>query len=188
VDWNVGRVLAALDSLGLRDNTIVVFVPDHGYQLGERGKWSKAGSLFEMGTRVPLIIRAPGVKGNGRSCYRTVQSLDIYPTMVDLCGLPQQAGLQGKSLSSLLQNPSASWESPAFSIWSEDGRTVYGIAVRTERWRYVEFGEKAEHGAMLFDEHADPLELTNLADHPEHAAVRSQLSELIARYNANEIA
>jgi len=87
VDWNVGRVLAELDRLGLRENTIVVFAVDHGYQLGEKGKWSKAGSLFEYGTRIPLIIDAPGRRGNGHSIAQPVQSLDIYPTLVELAGL-----------------------------------------------------------------------------------------------------
>lgn len=81
VDWNIGRVLAELDKLGLRENMIVVFVADHGYQLGEKGKWSKAGSLFEMSARVPLIVSAPGMKGNGQTCARIVESLDIYPTL-----------------------------------------------------------------------------------------------------------
>ncbi|MDE1177509.1 MAG: sulfatase [Edaphobacter sp.] len=188
VDWNIGRVLEALDEQGLRDNTVVVFVPDHGYQLGERGKWSKAGSLFEMGTRVPLIIRVPEGKGNGRSCYRTVQSLDLYPTLAEICGLPHDPQLQGRSLMPLLNDPSSAWDNPAFSIWSEDGHTVYGTAVRTERWRYVEFGEKAAHGAMLFDERADPLELTNLADDPAHASIRAHLSGLIAQYSADQMA
>ncbi len=82
MDWNVGRVVAELDRLGLRESTVIVFVADHGYQLGEKGKWSKAGSLFEMGTRVPLIVDAPGMHGNGRTVFRTVESLDIYPTLV----------------------------------------------------------------------------------------------------------
>ncbi len=83
-DWNLGRVVGELDRLGLRDNTIIVFVADHGYQLGEKGKWSKAGSLFEMGTRVPLMISAPGANGNGHASTRIVESLDIYPTLVEL--------------------------------------------------------------------------------------------------------
>src|SRR5208283_1982603 len=98
VDWNVGRVLAELDRLGLRQSTIVVYVCDHGYQLGEKGKWSKAGSLFEMGTRVPLLIAAPGQRGNGASCFRVVESLDIYPTLVALCGLPKRPEIEGASL------------------------------------------------------------------------------------------
>jgi len=163
VDWNVGRVLAELDRLGLRENTIVVYVCDHGYQLGEKGKWSKAGSLFEMGTRVPLIISAPGHAGNGTSSPRIVQSLDIYPTLAELCGLPQPAELEGASLAPLLRAPAASWAKPAFSIWSEDGKTIHGTAVRTEQWRYAEYGPDGANGALLFDPHADPLEMTNLA-------------------------
>ncbi|SEB53590.1 sulfatase [Terriglobus roseus] len=181
VDWNVGRVLAELDALGLRENTIVVFVADHGYQLGEKGKWSKAGSLFEMGTRVPLIIHDPRARGNGQTSVRIVQSLDIYPTLVELCGLkPPTGGLQGASLAPLLKNPKAKWDRPGFSIWSEDGSTVHGTAVRTEQWRYAEFGTGGANGAMLFDAHGDPLEMTNLADDPKHASTRKALSKLIA--------
>src|SRR5262249_46657759 len=160
---NVGRVLAELDRLGLRRNTLVVFLADHGYQLGEKGKWSKAGSLFEMGTRVPLIISAPGAGGHGQSCTRIVQSLGLYTTLVELCGLPKSSELGGASIASLLENPSAPWEKPAFSIWSEDDRTIHGTAVRTERWRYAEYGKDGANGAMLLDPHNDPFEMKNLA-------------------------
>lgn len=183
VDWNMGRVLAELDRLGLRENTIVVFVADHGYQLGEKGKWSKAGSLFEGGTRVPLIIHVPGARGNGRSSTRIVQSLDIYKTMAELCGLPVPAGVEGESLVPLLHDPRAAWDRPAFSIWSEDGKTVHGTAVRTEQWRYAEYGKDAANGAMLFDVHADPMELTNLAEDAKYKAVRTKLSKLVAEYS-----
>lgn len=181
-DWNLGRVLAHLDSLGLRDNTLVLFVADHGYQLGEKGKWSKAGSLFEGGTRIPLIVHAPGAKGNGRTVTHTVESLDLYRTIAELAGLKVPAATQGTSLVPLLNNPSGPWEKPAYSVWSEDGKTVHGTAIRTGQWRYAEFGTAAQNGAMLFDVHADPMELTNLADEPEHAATRAQLSRLIAQY------
>ena len=184
VDWNIGRVMAELERLGLRDNTIVVFVADHGYQLGEKGKWSKAGSLFEMGTRVPLIISAPGVRGNGKSCTRIVESLDIYSTLVELCGLPAQKEVEGKSLTSLLRRPSAKWDKPAFSVWSEDGKTLHGVAVRTEKWRYAEFGPDGVNGAMLFDPHADPLELKNLANESKYKSVCSELSALTRSYAA----
>jgi iduronate 2-sulfatase len=187
-DWNIGRVLEELDRAGLRENTVVVFVADHGYQLGERGKWSKAGSLFEMGTRVPLLIRSPKARGNGRACYRTVESLDLYPTLVALCDLPQPEGLEGKSLVPLLDEPSLAWEHPAFSIWSEDGNSIHGTAIRTERYRYVEFGEGGKNGAMMFDERVDPLELTNLADHPDHLSVRRELSQKIAAYHQSQTA
>jgi arylsulfatase A-like enzyme len=187
-DWNLGRVTAELDRLGLRDSTLVVFVADHGYQLGEKGKWSKAGSLFEGGTRVPLIIDMPGAKGNGRSCLRMVQSLDLYRTVCELAGLEPPAHVLGKSLVPLLQNPQATWDSPAYSIWSEDGKTIHGTAVRTEQFRYAEFKKPTpnaapEEYAMLFDVHADPMELTNLAGSPAHAQTREHLSQLVNQYS-----
>jgi arylsulfatase A-like enzyme len=184
VDWNIGRVLNELDQLGLRDNTIVVFAVDHGYQLGEKGKWSKAGSLFEMGTRVPLMISVPGAKGNGQSCTRIVESLDIYPTLVELCGLPGQNEIEGESLVPLINKPSAKWDKPGYSIWSEDGKTIHGTAVRTEQWRYAEFGKDGINGAMLFDPHADPLEMKNLADDEKYKSVVAELSALTRKYAA----
>jgi arylsulfatase A-like enzyme len=184
VDWNVGRVLAELDRLGLRENTIVVYVCDHGYQLGEKGKWSKAGSLFEMGTRVPLIISAPGMSGNGASCTRIAESLDIYPTLVELCGLPKQSAVEGESLAPLLKLPSANWDKPGFSVWSEDGKTLHGVAVRTEQWRYAEFGKDGMNGAMLFDPHTDPLEMKNLVNEEKYKSVVVELSTLTREYAA----
>jgi arylsulfatase A-like enzyme len=183
-DWNIGRVLTELDSLGLRDKTIIVFVCDHGYQLGEKGKWSKAGSLFEMGTRIPLIISVPGSNAKGQSCFRIVQSLDIYPTLVDLCGLPPQPSNEGVSLLPLLQNPAAAWDKPALSTWSEDGVTLHGVAVRTEQWRYAEYGKDGVNGAMLFDPKADPLEMTNLANDDAHKPVCADLSALTRQFAA----
>jgi arylsulfatase A-like enzyme len=183
-DWNVGRVIAELDRLGLRQNTVIVFLADHGYQLGEKGKWSKAGSLFEMGTRVPLIIHAPGADGNGTASLRMVQSLDIYATLVELCGLTLPAGNEGTSLVPLLSKPAAQWKQPAYSVWSEDGTTLHGVAVRTEEYRYAEFGPDGKNGAMLFDPKADPLEMKNLADDPKFASVRAELSALTRKYAA----
>ncbi|HHY86407.1 MAG TPA: sulfatase [Verrucomicrobia bacterium] len=181
MDWNVGRVIAALDELGLREKTIIVFWGDHGYQLGEKGKWSKAGSLFEQGTRSPLIIVAPGVAGNGRSTERIVQAIDIYPTLAELCGLPLPDGIEGRSLVPLLNDPGAPWDRPAFTIWSEDGKTVHGAAVRVPRWRYAEFHDGS---AMLFDEENDPHELRNLADDPKWADVRKELSATLRKHLA----
>ena len=183
-DWNLGRVVAELERLKLRDNTLIVFVADHGYQLGEKGKWSKAGSLFEGGTRVPLIVSMPGAKGNGHTCTRMVQSLDIYRTVAELAGLEPPAGAEGTSLVPLLEDPRGpKWDQPAYTIWSEDGRTIHGTAIRTEQWRYAEYGKDAANGAMLFDVHADPMELTNLADDPKHAATRAELSKLVNAYS-----
>lgn len=177
MDWNVGRVLAALEEAGLQDNTIVVFWSDHGYQLGEKGKWSKAGSLWEQGARVPLIIHDPRTKGNGQASPRIVELLDLYPTLVDLAGLPVPAGLEGRSLAPLLERPAAEWNHPAYTVWSERNRGITGVVVRTERWRYAEFfGPGA--GAFLTDPVNDPHELNNLVNDPRHAAVVAELAAL----------
>ena len=179
VDANVGRMLDELERLHLDTNTIVVFTADHGYQLGEKGKWSKAGSLFEQGARVPFYFRVPGAPGNGTACRRIVESLDIYPTLVDLCGLPRPKDLEGVSLAPLLQNPQAAWNRPAFTVWSENGKTLRGVTVRNEHWRYAEYEDGS---AMLLDMVNDPQELKNVADDPKNAAVRAELSRLVKDY------
>lgn len=180
VDWQVGEVLAALDRLGLREKTIVVFWGDHGYHLGEKGKWSKHNSLFDTGTRVPLIIHAPGLTGNGRPCGRVVESVDIFPTLTALCGLPAQAGLEGDDLSPLLANPAAPWDKPALSVTRINSGTL-GKTIRTARWRYTEWGEDGKEGTLLLDEENDPHELKNVANDPANAAV---VKELKAALNA----
>ena len=183
-DWNLGRVMAELDKLKLRDNTIIVFWGDHGYHLGEKGKWSKHGSLWEIGTRVPLIVIDPKAKGNGSSSPRPVQSLDLYPTLCELCGLPTPTGLAGHSLKPLLANPQAEWSHPAFSVIG-NAKGVSGVAVRTQQYRYVEYdGGKA--GAMLFDEKADPQEVKNLVDDPKLADVKAELSKLARQHGMSK--
>jgi iduronate 2-sulfatase len=177
MDWNAGRVLDALDRLGLRETTIVALWGDHGYHLGEMGKWSKHGSLFDIGTRVPLIIAAPGRKGAGRSSPRIVQTLDIYPTLAALCGLTPPAALDGHDLRPLLDDPSARWEHPAFSF--AGAAQAPHRTIRTERWRYIEW-TGPDGGPALIDEQADPHERTNLAAKPEHAATVAELKQRLA--------
>jgi arylsulfatase A-like enzyme len=177
MDHNVGRVLAELDRLELREKTVIVFWGDHGYHLGEKGRWSKAGSLFEVGTRVPLLIVAPGGKGNGKSCPRVVESLDLYRTLADLCGLSVADGVRGRSLVPLLDDPLTKSDRPAYSVWAERDQ-INGVAVRTAKYRYAEWdGEKG--GPMLFDVDADPHELKNLADDSAYADVRKELAALL---------
>ena len=190
MDWNVGRVIAELERLDLRNNTLIVFCSDHGYHLGEKGKWSKHGSLFEVGTRVPLILNIPGAQG-GQACPRVVQALDIYPTLSELCGLPRPEGLEGRSLKPLLADSQAPWDHPAFSVSGDEmynkdqqARRVACAAVRTERYRYVEYELDGE--AMLFDHSADPHEMKNLADDPEMAQVRQELAGLLRKFRAGE--
>jgi arylsulfatase A-like enzyme len=140
------------------------------------GKWSKHGSLFEVGTRVPLIVVAPGVKRNRNPPSAPVQSLDIYPTLCDLCGLKIPEGLEGHSLKPLLENPNAKWDHPAYSV--AGNRKNLGMAIRTREFRYAEWSEE-KNGAMLFDVSRDPHELKNLADDPKFAQIRSELSGLL---------
>jgi arylsulfatase A-like enzyme len=175
-DYNVGRVLDALERLKLRDNTIIVFWGDHGYHLGEKGKWSKHNSLFEIGTRVPLMIVMPGAKGNGKASPRVVEAVDLYATLADLCGLPRPQGIAGESLKPLLNNPTAKWNQPAYTVTKFNQNL--GKAVRTERWRYVEYDDG---GAMLFDRQKDPHELKNLASDPAHAKVVAEMKALLAK-------
>lgn len=181
VDWNVGRVLEELEKQGLREHTIIVFWSDHGYQLGERGKWSKAGSLWEQGTRVPFLIYDPRAKGNGIASPRTVELLDIYPTLAAACGLPVPEGVEGASLLPLLENPEATWERPAYTVWNENSKGITGVVVRTERWRYAEFfGNGA--GTFLTDAVNDPHELVNQVANPQYKDVVAHLSKLAKEY------
>jgi len=178
VDSLVGKVIAELDRLKLRDNTIIVFWGDHGYHLGEKGKWSKHGSLWEIGTRVPLIMIAPGSPANGKSSPRIVQSIDIYPTLCELCSVAPPNGLEGHSLVRLLRDAHAKWDHPAFTVIGTNEK-VNGVAVRTERFRYAEY---ANGQAMLFDEQADPHETRNLIHDEKYTKEREALAEMVKRF------
>jgi uncharacterized sulfatase len=177
LDANIGRVLDALDRLKLTDNTIVVFMSDHGYHLGERGQWMKQ-TLFERSARTPMIVAGPGVTARNRSSARIVEFLDIYPTLADLARLPPTPGLQGRSLTPLLRNPQAEWRHPAFTQVRRGpaNATFMGYSVRTEQWRYTEW-DGGTRGVELYNEVKDPDELRNLADDPAH---RKQLAEMQA--------
>lgn len=185
VDWNLGRVIEELERQGLREKTIIIFWSDHGYQLGEKGKWSKAGSLWEQGTRVPFIILDPRAEGNGKSCPRIVELVDIYPTLADLCGLPVPQELDGVSLAPLLEDPRKEWDRPAYTVWNEYGKGITGVSVRTEDWRYAEFfGPGA--GSYLTDPVNDPHELRNLAKDPNHKEVVERMHQLAVEYVKGE--
>ena len=179
LDANVGRVLDALDRLGLSANTVVIFISDHGYLLGERGQWMKQ-MLFERSARAPLIIAAPGVGVKGQASPRIVEFVDLYPTLADLAGLAPPPGLHGRSLTPLLKNPRAAWDHPAFTQVRRGNAAngFMGYSVRTEAWRYTEWDE-GKRGSELYDEKADPSELRNLAADPNRAKVVAELQRLL---------
>ncbi|HEY8504813.1 MAG TPA: sulfatase [Gemmataceae bacterium] len=175
MDAQVGRVLEALEKLGLAENTVVVFFSDHGYHLGEHGLWQKM-SLFEQSARVPLIIRAPGKSGNGRAAGGPVELVDVYPTLAELCGLKAPDYLDGTSLVPMLDDPSKTVKQAAFTQ-VQRGK-VSGVSLRTERWRYTEW-DGGERGVQLYDHEHDPQEYHNLAQNPDYAGVVTEMRKLL---------
>ncbi|MBI3884609.1 MAG: sulfatase [Opitutae bacterium] len=177
-DAQIGRVLAELDRLGLRDNTIVVVWGDHGWQLGEHGLWCKHTN-FEVAARAPLILSVPGRTDAGAETSALVEFVDLYPTLAELAGLPLPAGLEGTSLVPLLAKPDRPWKQAAFSQYPrEDGR-VMGYSLRTDRHRYTEWIEVSSGKALereLYDHAVDPAENANLARRPENLALAAALS------------
>jgi choline-sulfatase len=181
LDANVGRVLDALERLGLADNTIVVFMSDHGYHLGEHGQWMKQ-TLFERSARAPLILAGPGVSAKGRATSRIVEFLDLYPTLSDLASVPAPQGLHGKSLLPLLKDPNAAWDRPALTqVRRGSAEAGYmGYSVRTDKWRYTEW-DGGKQGTELYDEVADPSESNNLASDPKHQNTVAEMQKLLRR-------
>ncbi|HUR54071.1 MAG TPA: sulfatase [Gemmataceae bacterium] len=187
MDAQVGKVLDGLDKLKLADKTIVVFISDHGYHLGEHGLWQKM-SVFENSARVPMIVYDPRAKGNGKVSSRTVELIDLHPTLAELCGLPIPK-LDGASVKSLLDDPAAKWDRPAFTQVSRGTPTAtgeqvgknpwfMGRSVRNERYRYTEW-DGGKKGVQLFDYDTDPGELKNLAEDAKHADVVKQMQALL---------
>lgn len=188
MDAQVGRLLDALERLKLADNTIVVFVSDHGYHLGQHGLWQK-GDLFEGSCRVPLIIAAPGMKTAGQKSERVVELVDLYPTLAELCGYKTPQHIQGQSLVPLLKDPQAERTRPAFSVTHSrasrlhkemKGKNPLGHSIRTERYRYTEWGD-GEYGAELYDYQTDPEEFRNLVRDPTHRETVARLKGLLAK-------
>ncbi len=179
VDSLVGRLLAELETLGLADDTIVVLWGDHGWKLGEHNSWCKQTN-YEIDARVPLIIRAPKAKGNGKASDALVEFIDVYPTLCDLAGIPLPMHLQGRSMSPLLSNPDQGFKQAAFSQFRrQDGKVpLMGYAMRTDRYRYIEWQDRRNGEVVateLYDHEGDPGENTNIARATEN---RERITEL----------
>jgi len=159
-DAQVGRIMASLKSSGLEENTIVVFTSDHGYHMGEHGHWQKT-TLFENATRVPLVIAGPGVTEKGRVAKGLVEMVDIYPTMAELAHQKIPMQVSGVSLRPILEDVDLTVRSSALTQYNN------GYSIRTNRYRYTEWGDNGSLGAELYDHESDPEELINIIDQPE---------------------
>lgn len=190
VDENVGEVLDALEESGQADNTIVVITSDHGFHLGEKDHILK-NTLWEEATRVPLLVRVPGMTEPGSEVFHPVSLVDLYPTLADLCGLEgdtrvNEKGrpLDGHSLRPFLENPSASsWSGSAGALsvvgggWGPGASGAsHHYSVRSADWRYIRYADGEEE---LYDHRKDPREHENLAESPEYAAMRGKLEALL---------
>ena len=168
VDAQIGKVLDEARRLGLDRNTVVVLWSDHGWHLGEHGMWGKQTN-FEVAARSPLIIRAPGMKAAGTPAHGFAESVDLYPTLADLCGLAPPDGLTGTSLVPMLRDPDAPGKPTAYSFHPRGN--LMGRTLRTSRWRLVRWthkktGQPAQ--VELYDHQADPDENVNVAgEHPD---------------------
>lgn len=162
-DQQLGRVLTALAASPYAKSTIVVVWSDHGYHLGEKEHWEKF-ALWEKTTRVPLVILAPGLTQPGAHVEAPVSLLDLYPTLLELAGLPSRSDLEGRSLAPLLRDPQAAWDEPALMSWGPGNH-----AVRDRRWRYIRYADGTEE---LYDHASDPHEWTNLAGSRPDVAAR----------------
>lgn len=186
LDAQVGKVLGELARLGLADNTVVVFWSDHGFHLGEHDLWGKTTN-YDLDTRVPLIIAGPGVTAAGGRAAGLAELIDLYPTLVETCGLPPTAGLEGRSLGPQLRDASAPGKRFAVSQHphpSYGKATHMGYAVRTATHRYVEWRELpggAVAARELYDHTADPRETRNRVDDPAAAGVARELGAEVAR-------
>jgi uncharacterized sulfatase len=177
VDAQVGEILNTLRRLKLWDRTVVVLLGDHGYHLGEHGGLWRKDTLFEEAVRSTLVLAAPQVREPGRTATAPVEFLDVYPTLVDLAGLPPVSGLDGASLRPLLEDPAAPWRKAAVSFRKAKA-PGFGVSVRTDRYRYTEWPDGSEE---LYDHLADPEETQSVVADPKAAEALAEMRRLRAR-------
>lgn len=181
IDAQVGRILHRLDSLGLKEKTIVVLWSDNGYMLGERGLWGKKDNS-ETATRVVLMMRVPGMKNANRQSNALVELVDLFPTLAALCNLNFTGPLQGTSMVPLLEDPALAWKKAVFSSFPRKNNTVMAYTVRTGRYRYHEYRQQQTGRIItreLYDMNTDPFEKTNLADDKHFKTIVDTHSQLL---------
>lgn len=182
VDAQIGRLLDALEETGLAQNTVVVFWGDHGYYMGEHAWWGGKHNNYRGATRAPLLVAVPGQATAGRHTRALVEFVDLFPSLVEICGLPaprDAAGLEGTSFAPLLVQPDRPWKKAVFSQYPKGGHL--GTAMETGRYRYVEWRQGARLvDRELYDHRDDPEENQNVAGRPEYAATVAELERQLA--------
>jgi iduronate 2-sulfatase len=180
LDSQVGRLIAELDRLELRENTIIVLWGDHGWHLGEQGLWAKLTN-FERAARVPLIVAAPRQKANGLRSDSLVEFVDVYPTLCELAGLPLPLHLEGTSFVPLLNDPNKPWKKAAFTQVVHGDST--GRSLRTDRYRFTRWSlTKTPSKAVafeLYDHHLDPNETENIVNRSESSVIAKELAAML---------
>jgi iduronate 2-sulfatase len=193
IDAQIGKLMEELKRLDLYSSTVIVLWADHGYHLGEHNLWCKITN-FELDTRVPLIICIPGQKTTGTSTGATVELVDVYPTLADICGLGIPEGLAGRSLKPLLEDPESEWDKPAISQFPRPGYyrgkpEFMGYSMRTDQYRYtkwirIETGEA--FARELYDHFADPGEEANLAVEESYTETIADLDQDLMEWISEE--
>jgi arylsulfatase A-like enzyme len=179
MDAQVGRMLDALEKSKHADNTIIIFVSDHGWHLGEKQHWAKS-ALWRQATRVPFIWVASGLTKPGTKSDRAVDTASIFPTVCELTGTPIPKHVEGISIKPLLANPKGEWKQPAITTYLQNNH-----AITTEDWRYIRYNDGTEE---LYNQKTDPNEWTNVAGKPENASVKKALAKFLPKVNAEPVA
>ncbi len=178
IDAQLGVMINALKASGQWENTIIIFLGDNGYHLGEHFHWGKV-TLFEPSDNVPFMMRAPGITTAGSRSEGKVESLDCFPTLMELCRISPPTQLQGKSLVPILKDPKTPGKDVVYTVVSRGkDPIILGTAIRFENWRYTEWGSPTE--CELYDLSTDHAELNNLAPNTEYATIRAKAHALLA--------
>lgn len=177
-DYEVGRLLDALEASPKKDNTLVCLWSDHGWSLGEKSHWRKF-ALWEEPTRTVHIWKVPGLTPVGKTCTWPVDYLNVYPTLTSLAGLPRPEHLEGFDMTPILENPAADWDQPAITTHGRGNHSV-----RFGDWRYIRYADGSEE---LYDQATDPLEYTNLAGDPKLTAIKTDLATYLPKTEAKDL-
>ena len=175
VDYEIGRVVEALQNSKYADNTVIVLWSDHGYRLGEKGTFAKH-ALWETATNAPLMFVAPNLP-KGKVVESPAEMLSIYPTLLDLCGLPAYTRNEGKSLLPAMLSKNADGDSYAITTFGMNNH-----AIKSDRFRYIQYEDGGEE---LYDHQSDPNEWTNLANNTDYGSVKDSLKQHLPKINSN---